>query len=113
METKILDIKSSHTDADSTDNSQSSLINQEPIENTPFTLITTDEGSFCAMGLYRITEIYPSKDEAISKATSLTWNNLITVMMIIAEKMKSTSIAQINDDYFLEDEINKHCSNPK
>jgi hypothetical protein len=98
METKILDIASTHTDADLMDNSRSSLINQEPVENTPFTLITTDEGSFCAMGLYRITEIYPSKDEAISKATSLTWNNLVTVMMIIAEKMKSTSIAQIQNE---------------
>lgn len=98
METKILDIASTPTDADLMDNSPSSLINQEPVENTPFTLITTDEGSFCAMGLYRITEIYPSKDEAISKATSLTWNNLVTVMMIIAEKMKSTSIAQIQNE---------------
>lgn len=98
METKILDIASTPTDANSMDNSQSSLINQEPIENTPFTLITTDEGSFCAMGLYRITEIYPTKNEAISKATSITWNNLVTVMMIIAEKMKSTSIAQIQND---------------
>jgi hypothetical protein len=98
METKILDIASTHTDADLMDNSPSSLINQEPVENTPFTLITTNEGSFCAMGLYRITEIYPSKDEAISKATSLTWNNLVTVMMIIAEKMKSTSIAQIQNE---------------
>lgn len=98
METKILDIASSHTDADSMDSSQSSLMSQEPIPNTPFTLITIDEGSFCAMGLYRITEVYRTKDEAISKATSFTWDNLVTVMMIIAEKMKSTSIAQIQND---------------
>jgi hypothetical protein len=98
METKILDIASSHTDANSTDNSQSSLMSQEPIPNTPFTLITTEEGSFCAMGLYRITEVYPSKDDAILAATSLTWNNIVTVMMIISEKMKTTSISEIQNN---------------
>lgn len=98
METKILDIASTHTDADLTDNSPSNLINQEPVENTPFTLITTEEGSFCAMGLYRITEVYNRKDHAILAATSLTWNNIVTVMMIISEKMKTTSISEIQNN---------------
>lgn len=95
METKILDISAGHTDADSTDNLQSNLIDQEPIANTPFTVITTENGNFCAMGLYRVTEVYPTKNEAIEAATALTWNNLVTVMMIIAEKMKNTSINEI------------------
>jgi hypothetical protein len=98
METKILDIASSHTDVDSTDNSQSSLISLESIENTPFTLITTEEGNFCAMGLCRITEVYASKDEAILAATSLTWNNIVTVMMIISEKMKTMNISEIQNN---------------
>lgn len=57
--------------ATTTDNSNSSqLVEQEPIENTPFKVVGNENyGYFVALGNKRLTEPQPTKDEAIAHLT--------------------------------------------
>lgn len=67
----------------------SKLIEREPIENSPFTLIKNEkEEYFIVMGNYRITEIHNSKEEAITYLMRNTYNVILTMITIVHEKLK-------------------------
>lgn len=71
-------------DRQNSDSKSSELIERFELENSPFTIITTEEGSFGAMGKYRITE--PGLKEDIEKELNeITWNRIVQVMLILLE----------------------------
>lgn len=61
------------------------LIKREDVENSPFQVITTEEGSFGVMGKYRLTEVYKDKKTAIKDLKKITWNRLVQVFMLLQE----------------------------
>ncbi len=64
------------------------LVKRELVENTPFTCVTTEKGSFCVIGKYRVTEIHEKKKEAIEKAVEINWNNIVQAISCIMESFE-------------------------
>lgn len=75
-----------NADQESIDNKSSSkqLIEREPVEGTPFWLITTAEGSWIAMGGYRMTEV-GSRDEVLEQVGYINWTMVVRIAAIIAQ----------------------------
>lgn len=65
--------------------SSNELIKREDIENSPFEVITTSDGSFGAMGQYRITEVMETKEAVKEDLKEMSWNRVIQVMTIILD----------------------------
>ena len=64
----------------------STMIERNPIEGSPFTVITLEENiHFGVMGEYRVTEEMKSRGEVEDSLRAITWNRIIQVMMIIEE----------------------------
>lgn len=63
------------------------LIEQKPIEGTPFTMITqTATGkSFLTIGQFRVTEETEKPEELIKLTKGVKWNFLTNVMSVIVE----------------------------
>lgn len=59
------------------------IIEREQIPDSPFTLITIDEGSFIAMSKYRITDYYKTKEEALEQVNVANWDFLVTTMITV------------------------------
>ena len=60
------------------------LIERTQVENTYFEIVTTPEGSFVALGMYRISDIYKEPWEAQAAIHDKQWKiilNLITSML--------------------------------
>lgn len=66
--------------------SNEELIRRHSVLNTPFTIITTDEGSFITMGRYRLTEA-KSFEECMEDIDNKDWNLLTSVISIIHETL--------------------------
>lgn len=74
-------------------NLNSELIQRDEVKDTPFMIITIeDKGSFGALGEYRITETYKTKEAVRQEVEKITWNRVIQVMMIINDKMEKEEI---------------------
>jgi hypothetical protein len=64
----------------------SMMIERNPIEGSPFTVITLEENThFGVMGEYRVTEEKNSRGEVEDELRCITWNRIIQVMMILEE----------------------------
>lgn len=71
-----------------TDNKQSKF---EPIEGTPFTIVTDEDKHFGIMGNHRLTEGYENIEECKKELLEINWNRLIQVMCVLIsedEKIK-------------------------
>jgi hypothetical protein len=69
-------------------NENKELIQREEIENSPFSIITTENESFGVMGKYRITEPMNSKEEVKKELENITWNRITQVILLINELQK-------------------------
>lgn len=72
-------------------NKQSSLIEREKIEGTPFTLITLNEEYFMVMGDYKVTETTKTKEEQIQKLESEKWLLIMHICIVALERMKKVT----------------------
>jgi hypothetical protein len=68
--------------------SGSELVSRNPIEGTPFTIISLENKHFGIMGEYRVTEEMKSKGEVEDELKCITWNRIIQVMMILEDIRK-------------------------
>ena len=64
------------------------LVKRTDIVDSPFVVVTTEEGSFVTMGKYRLTEPFESEEEAIINGSEITWNRIIQVLMLINQEME-------------------------
>lgn len=62
------------------------------VPGTPFTVVSDLENNrhFGALGNYRLTELYESKDVASKHVRKLNWENVIRVMTVIMEQYKKS-----------------------
>jgi hypothetical protein len=75
----------SETDKQNSGNQE--LIKRTEMANSPFEIITTEEGSFGVMGKWRITET--STEEIIkTELEQITWNRIVQVIALINEAQK-------------------------
>lgn len=79
-ETKVIDITTQeHSE-------KTELIKRRQIENTPFMIVTTAEGSFGAMAEYRLTEPMQTEKEVEEYFKDITWDKIATLILILIEK---------------------------
>lgn len=90
--TILRDISSNAKEAHNTNLNSTELIKKEEVENTPFTIVTTENEIFAVMGEYRVTEKYDKNEYGVGQLKAMvqeiTWNRLVQVIMIINEKLK-------------------------
>lgn len=67
--------------------SSKSLIDREQINGTPFTLITTEEGSFLSIGKYKVTETQ-TEAECLLQIEEKDWNLLLNTVTAIKKLTK-------------------------
>lgn len=86
---KNTELKQSQMNVEKTDSKDSSseLISRVDIKDTPFTIITTEEKHFGAMGRYRITELYNTYEEAVEETKKITWNRIVQVIQLVTEML--------------------------
>jgi hypothetical protein len=75
------------------------LFTRTPIKDSPFMLVCTDDGYFVCLGLYRLSELYENKQDALDFINDMTWNNIINVAMVISEIMKNKTLSDFNPNY--------------
>ena len=79
LDLQKLDGKSENT------NKQECLIEYEHIKDTPFTIVSKEEGHFGVMGKHQITEVKENKEVLRRELKKITWNRLIQVIAILKE----------------------------
>lgn len=67
-------------------NSNEELLEQIPVENTPFTVIRQEKDYFVVMGKYRLTEKLETKEQALEAALDESWFRLMQIMRIMIEE---------------------------
>lgn len=84
--TKVIDITTSEN------SEKEELIKRTPIEESPFYVITTKDGSFGVIGEYRITEIMSEPEDVTNYFEKITWDKISTLILILIDKFnKSTN----------------------
>lgn len=63
------------------------LIKREPVEGTPFTIITMDKKSFITVGAYRLSEETTNKEELLRQIENKDWTLTTNVISMIAEQV--------------------------
>lgn len=83
------DLLQSQTNAQEQENSSPSvtkIIERDPIEDTPFVIVTIEQGSFIALGNRRITEYMP-KDECKRLIKDRNWELITNLSVTVYERM--------------------------
>lgn len=83
--TELLNTQTSAEQQDSNQSSQ--LIERETLDGTPFEIVTTEEGTFIALGSYRLTE-FMSKEDAKEKIQKKHWDLIISVNLALGHAQK-------------------------
>lgn len=87
MKTKELKNTEQNVKNEDSLNSNYELVRRTEIKDTPFTVITTEEGSFIVMGKYRLTEPFKTEEEAMDEGEKMTWNRIVQVVMLLWEQV--------------------------
>ncbi len=65
------------------------MVKREDVPNSPFVVVTVEEGSFGTLGKWRITELHENSAEVFEELSIVSWDRVIQVM---------TLLIQANDD---------------
>lgn len=88
MKLQNTELLNTQTSAEVQDSKQSSqLIERETLDGTPFEIVTTEEGTFVALGSYRLTE-FMSKEDAKEKILNKPWDLIISVNLALGHAQK-------------------------
>ncbi len=68
------------------------LVNREDVVNSPFSVVTTEEGSFGVLGKWRITEVHANKEIVHEELSVVTWNRIMQVISLVLEANKETEL---------------------
>lgn len=61
------------------------IVERTPVENTPFMIMSVEEGHFLTIGAHRLNEtLFETIEEALEDAKRMDWNRLTQIMLIIA-----------------------------
>ena len=78
------------TNADTQDNAKSISKNEtayERVEGTPFALIKEQNGWFIAIGRYKASDLYLTKEQAKKDIKQKDWDLILTTMSIMIEEI--------------------------
>jgi len=84
---KQSEILNTQSNTEETLNKNSHLTTNEPIEETPFRLVgNTETGYAITMGKYRLTKWTKTKEEALNKLETESWNIIANMIVVINEQ---------------------------
>lgn len=69
------------------------LIQKWEVPNSPFTIIKAEDKFFLAMGKYRLSEPYETKEETEEDAKLMNWGRMMQVMQIMIENQETVKAA--------------------
>lgn len=75
------------------------LLKIEVVEGTPFVTVTTEKGTFVALGRGRITESYPTKEGALAQIYPSNWDFMLSVIYAMIKTIEKGELAE----YEIED----------
>lgn len=78
-------------------NSKEELIQRIEVKDTPFTVVTTEEGSFGCMGKWRLTEVKETQREIKEELAAMTWNRILQVTMLLCEEIYTSKMFNENN----------------
>lgn len=87
------------------------LIDQEQIEGTPFRKVSTEAGSFIALGVKRLTDLLGKEeiDEKIAEIQKQDWKFLLSVFAVLTQE----TVAQLHIDMMkFNEEAEKAANEP-
>lgn len=64
------------------------LIHREPVDGTPFQVISVEDGSFIAMGRFRISEMMP-EEKCMEMIEKRDWNLILASISVILSHLKT------------------------
>lgn len=67
------------------------IVKVDPIEGTPFQLVSVNEGFFVSMGKYRLTEYFDTPNLAINEVKNKSWSLILSVCSVIFETAGNVS----------------------
>ncbi len=71
------------------------MVKREEVPNSPFVVVTVEEGSFGTLGKWRITELCETSKEVFDDLSVISWNRVIQVVQLI---LQADSEGLINKD---------------
>lgn len=84
-----MESNTTHGSAKKTDKSNSKskeMVEQQPIDGTPFTAVRVDEDWFLTMGKYRLTEKLKTIAECVEEAKDASWWRIMQIMNIMIKE---------------------------
>lgn len=79
---------SGDSNAGKLDTRNSELVSRETIPGTPFTIVGTDQGYFLAMGQFRLTEYFETRDIVIDEIDAEAWNLVLQMITAVLNAEK-------------------------
>ena len=80
-------LESQNTVSENTDVTYSELKSSEEMENSPFMLTSTENGSIITLGQYRLTPFFETKQKAKDYLNSHMWEVIYKMVFIINEHL--------------------------
>lgn len=74
------------------------LIKKKEVKDSPFTIITTENGSFAALGNYQITKQYKTIKQAEDAVTKITWNRITQLISLIIEINRKMNLTKTKEN---------------
>ncbi len=71
------------------------MVKREDVPNSPFVVVTVEEGSFGTLGKWRITELCKTSKEVFDDLSVISWDRVIQVIQLI---LQADSEGLINKD---------------
>jgi len=68
------------------------LLEQVPIEDTPFTAVKLDDKWFLTLGKYRLSEVMPSLEMVKEDAKDASWNRIMQIILIMIKENEQQKI---------------------
>lgn len=81
-----MNIQNSSEETHKQDYGRKQIMEHHQIENTPFMLVRQNDDWFIVMGDSRITDNYPTREQAIERLTIEPWFITLTMMVIVTNK---------------------------
>ena len=77
---------------DNQTNQNTELIKRTDIPNSPFIIVSTEEGHFGALANYKMTPTYGTEKEVLDDLGDVTWNKITNLIIVLIEKTKTLNL---------------------
>lgn len=73
------------------------LLDIQQVEGTPFVTVTTENGTFVALGRGRITDNYGTKQEALDQIYPSNWDFMLSVIFAMIKTVEKGDYEEYTD----------------